>query len=65
MKSPERIVKHIKIKDSSDLEHVFQMGSEIGEGGFGKVICVKEKNTNVKWAMKSISKSLVSTKKGF
>ncbi|XP_044762944.1 serine/threonine-protein kinase 33-like isoform X2 [Coccinella septempunctata] len=62
MKSPERIVKHIKIKDSSDLEHVFLMGSEIGEGGFGKVIAVREKNTNAKWAMKSISKSLSGLK---
>ncbi|XP_045465336.1 serine/threonine-protein kinase 33-like isoform X2 [Harmonia axyridis] len=62
MKSPERIVRHIKIKDSNDLEQVFQMGTEIGEGGFGKVIAVKEKNTNAKWAMKSISKSLSGLK---
>ncbi|KAL3266878.1 hypothetical protein HHI36_011029 [Cryptolaemus montrouzieri] len=62
MKNPERIVKHIKIKDHADLEHIFNIGTEIGEGGFGKVVAVKEKATNNKWAIKTISKSLSGLK---
>ncbi|KAK9891683.1 hypothetical protein WA026_015651 [Henosepilachna vigintioctopunctata] len=59
MKNTERIVRHITIKDTPDLEQVFILGNEIGEGSFGKVIVVTEKSTNTKWAMKMISKSLL------
>lgn len=62
MKSGERVVKHIKISESSEIEQYYLFGEEIGEGSFGKVISVKEKNTNRRWAIKSVPKSLSGIK---
>nr|XP_022903037.1 serine/threonine-protein kinase 33-like [Onthophagus taurus] len=50
-------VKHIHITDSSVLQTSYNFGQVLGQGSFGKVISVSEKQNGTTWAMKIIPKT--------
>lgn len=59
VKLAERYVKHQKLKDANELYALFFFKEEIGQGAFGRVIEVTEKNTLKVWAMKIVTKAKV------
>lgn len=51
-----KIIPHTRITSQSQITDNYEIGEKIGQGSFGKVYAVKEKATDVKWAMKCINK---------
>lgn len=52
-------IKHVKIRDSVEIQEHYQYRHQIGKGTFGTVYEVREKRTDILFALKIIEKGKV------
>lgn len=57
--SAEKPTPHTRIESDSILYEQYTVGIKLGQGSFGKVFEATHKETNVRWAIKSVNKEKV------
>jgi len=57
--SADRSVPHTRIDDESWIWKVYEPGTKIGQGTFGKVFKVQHQGSKEYWAMKVVNKEKV------
>ena len=58
--SAEPRIRHTRLEDEEHIWETYESIKKLGQGAFGKVYQVRNRSTDVHWAMKCVNKDKVS-----